>query len=257
MRGGRHGGDDALHALLEASSAVEHGLAPFGVALRLLCFACCLGSAFAQLTGELLEVCGGGRGAAGGLVGLGGSRLHLAHHHGELDLALLGEAPEHEHDGHQCDDESGVDPRPQERLVLCGGVVEHRVGRDEGDTDVVHHDEADGDDERFHVLVQRDQRDHHEEAEVRLGHPAGEVDEHGAGEQQADARGHCLLLTRSEARRCDGEQRERCRFEQCVEEPVSLHHRDRDQDGHERPQNHLDHAMASIPRLVGHADALW
>jgi hypothetical protein len=45
---------------------------------------------------------------------------------------------------------------------------------------------GEGQPERQPVLVQGDDADHHEEVEVGLDHPAGQVDEHGRGGDQAE-----------------------------------------------------------------------
>jgi len=55
---------------------------------------------------------------------------------------------------------------------------------------VVEHDEADGDEERSPVLIERQDPDHHEEeVEVGLNEAAGEVHDYGRGHHQAEG-GH-------------------------------------------------------------------
>src|SRR3546814_18986878 len=78
-------------------------------------------------------------------------------------------------DQHAADDEAGVDPGPEERLVLRVAGGEDRLGRQQRDHRVVEHHVDDRGHERSHVLVKRNQREDQKEEEVGLGEDAGEV----------------------------------------------------------------------------------
>ena len=68
-------------------------------------------------------------------------------------------------------------------------MVEHLARGQHSEHGVVEDDEADGDEERSPVLIERQDADHHEEVEVGLDEAAGEVHDHGRGHHQAEG-GH-------------------------------------------------------------------
>ena len=84
--------------------------------------------------------------------------------------------------------EGGVDAGPQPRVVHAG-VAEHGVRVEGADDAVVQRDDEQRDAEGHPVLVQRDDADHHEEDEVRLGDPGPQVHERGGGGHQAQRGG--------------------------------------------------------------------
>ena len=81
---------------------------------------------------------------------------------------------------------SAVDGGPRPGVVPCALVVVDVLRRQHADDAVVHHDEADGDEEGPPVLVEHDHAHHHEEVEMGLDHAAGEVDQDRRGGHQAD-----------------------------------------------------------------------
>ena len=87
------------------------------------------------------------------------------------------------------EDEGPVDGRPLPRVGQGIRVVEHGRGREDAQHAVVQYHVAEGQQEGHPVVVQPDHREHHEEVEVRLDVPAGEVHQHRRGRDQAQA-GH-------------------------------------------------------------------
>jgi hypothetical protein len=65
-------------------------------------------------------------------------------------------------------------------------VVEHLGRGQRPEHGVVDDHIAESQPERQPVLVEGDHSDHHEEMEVGLDHPTGEVDDHGRGRDQAE-----------------------------------------------------------------------
>ena len=76
---------------------------------------------------------------------------------------------------------------PLDRVPLLAGAVD-RARVEPAHDRVLGRGDQHADRERDPVLVERDDAEHHEEVEVRLGDPAREVDDRGRGEHQADRR---------------------------------------------------------------------
>jgi hypothetical protein len=75
-------------------------------------------------------------------------------------------------------DERAVDARPAPGVRDGVRVAVHLLRRQDADEAMVDHDVGDRDQERHPVLVEREDADHHEEVEVRLGDAGPQVDEH-------------------------------------------------------------------------------
>ena len=183
----------------------------------------------------------------------------VAQHRQELALHLrlglrlverrLEQAPRRQ--AHHADpgDEERVDQRPLPRLREGGGVVEHRVpGRGSPRRRGGGRRKPIAMSERNPILVQRDERHHHEEVEMHLDRAVREMDENGGRREQPDRGGdHARAAREHGGRREAGEGGDPGRLEQDVAEPVAADHpEDRDSDD-VHPEDDEDPAVTVPP----------
>jgi hypothetical protein len=148
-------------------------------------------------------------------------------------------------------DVRAVQQRPAPRVRLGVGVVEDRVRRERAAGAVVQDDKSGREQERHPVLVQREQHDDHEEVEVRLDRPVGEVhDDRRRGEQpERDERR--AGAARADERGGGRPQRDRAALEGAVRDVVAaLEPPQRDRDG-VQPEEHEERAVAAAELAVG------
>jgi hypothetical protein len=159
-------------------------------------------------------------------------------------------APGRDVDARHRGDERRVDGRPQPRLLRRGGVrTVDRRGVDRPHDAVVDQDVGDRQAPRDPVLVERQQRDDHEEVEVRLGDPAPEVrEDRRAGDQaqRADRRAGARVQPPGGAG--DRADQDRQRVEQDVGQRVAAGDGEDRQPDDVQPQEHQNGAVARLER---------
>jgi hypothetical protein len=135
------------------------------------------GTALENAVGDLLEQ---------GAVGQAGQRV--------AEHLVLVQPPGREVSQARREHEDGVDARPHPRIAVGRAVREDLFGVDGADDPVVQRHGEDRDAVGDPVLVERDDADHHEEDEVRLGDAAPQVHEGRGGGHQADGGGRRARL---------------------------------------------------------------
>jgi len=103
-----------------------------------------------------------------------------------LEGLLLVEPPCHDARGTGGEDETTVDQGPLERVGDSVWVVVDLLGCDRSHDAVVQDHKRDGGQKGQPVLVEREDRHHDEEVEMKFDHAAGEVDQHGGCGDQAN-----------------------------------------------------------------------
>ena len=147
--------------------------------------------------------------------------------------------------------EGGVDPRPLPGMGDRVGVVEDRVAA-ERRPEAVMDDHVEGrEQERDPVLVQRQQRDHHEEVEVRLDVAARDVHDERGGRQQAGGDDRRAQLAPVGVARADRGERDRHRVQQRVPDRIALDEAEDEQSRRVQPQDGEHPPVALLPALVG------
>ena len=106
-----------------------------------------------------------------------------------LVLLVLGDPPEQHHADAGEQHRDAVDERPEPRVGLCRGVVEHQRRQPHRADAVADDGEHDVQQERHPVLVERDEADDDEEVEVGLDAPAGDAHQRGRAPDQAGGDG--------------------------------------------------------------------
>ncbi len=115
--------------------------------------------------------------------------LHLLQQHPLPHAGGLGEAPHREGPGAGGREQQGVHDRELPRVVVGGRVVEDDLRVQRPDDPVLEQDVPDGHGERRPRLVERDDGDHDEEVEVRLGPAGGDLHDLPRGHDEAEGRG--------------------------------------------------------------------
>ncbi len=178
--------------------------------------------------------------------------------HGPLGgLGPLGQAPVR-HRGHAgAGDEQGVHAGPFHRVVPSGGVVVGRVRGDHAHHAVVDDDVGDRQQEGGPVLVEGDHEQHHEEVEMGLDQPAGQVDEHGRGGEQPERRQRgAHAPAEPPLARQPRQDHQRHHLDQAVPQPVAAHERVAPQGRGVQGEYPQDDPVTQPPRLLGQWGAL-
>ena len=159
-------------------------------------------------------------------------------------------------DAHR-EDERAVHQRPSPRVRDRVRMVVHAAGIEHADRAVVQDDEGDRAQERGPLLIQGDQRDHHEEMEVKLDHAAGDMDEDGRCGHEAHAyqSGPGLPPEARRAGRHREQQNDRA-LEGGVEEPEAVHHGERGDPDRVKDQKLTETPVPSGPHLLRERTAL-
>ncbi len=159
---------------------------------------------------------------------------------------LLVVVPEDHLRAGQREDEARVEPRQQQGVVHPRGGL---VGDDVADREAGEEDEGDGQQVDGPVLVERDERDHHEEVEVHRGQAVGEVHEDDRAAQQAEARGQRAHPPHAGGQRGREQQRRRARRQHPVREAVVAPQRVPDDGRQVQGQNPAHQRVAGGPVL--------